>query len=56
MTMARTHAGIAGPKDNKVGVVGTTPGARLWAVKFLDKYGSGLLSDVITVIDILEMH
>lgn len=47
-----THvAGIAGAKDNFKGVVGVAPGARLWAIKVLDKYGFGSLSDIIAGID-----
>jgi len=47
-----THvAGIAAAKDNGIGVVGVAPGARLWAVKVLDRNGSGSLSDVIKGID-----
>ena len=37
-----THvAGTAAAKDNSIGVVGAAPGARLWAVKVLDRRGSG---------------
>jgi subtilisin family serine protease len=47
-----THvAGIAAARDNLVGVVGIAPGARLWAVKVLDKNGSGSMSDVVMGID-----
>ena len=47
-----THvAGIAAAKDNSIGVVGIAPGAKLWAIKILDKYGSGALSTVIKGID-----
>ncbi|WP_051283960.1 S8 family peptidase [Desulforegula conservatrix] len=47
-----THvAGIIGAKDNDIGVVGVAPGARLWAVKVLDKNGSGTWSGVIAGID-----
>ncbi len=47
-----THvAGIAAAKDNYNGVVGVAPGARLWAIKVLDKYGFGSLSDIIAGID-----
>jgi subtilisin family serine protease len=47
-----THvAGIAAAKDNYNGVVGVAPGARLWAIKVLDKYGYGSLSDIIAGID-----
>lgn len=47
-----THvAGIAAARDNDVGVVGVAPGARLWAVKVLDKNGGGEFSDVICGLD-----
>ena len=40
-----THvAGIVGALDNRVGVVGVAPGARLWSVKVLDRNGRGMLS------------
>ncbi|MGH9984104.1 MAG: hypothetical protein ACRD8W_09120 [Nitrososphaeraceae archaeon] len=32
-------------------MVGVVPGIRLWAVKVLDKGGSGLISDLIAGID-----
>lgn len=44
-------AGIAAALDNSIGVVGVAPGARLWAVKVLDKNGDGYLSDVIKGVD-----
>ena len=40
-------AGTAAAEDNAAGVVGTAPGARLWAVKVLGANGSGFLSDDI---------
>ena len=47
-----THvAGIAAAKDNSVGSVGVAPGAKLWAIKVLDKNGSGALSTIIKGID-----
>ena len=47
-----THcAGIAAAKDNDIGVVGVAPGARVWAVKVLDRNGEGYLSDVIAGVD-----
>ena len=47
-----THvAGIVAAIDNEYGVVGVAPGARLWAVKVLDRNGSGALSNVIAGID-----
>jgi subtilisin len=47
-----THvAGTAAALDNKIGVVGVAPGARLWAVKVLNRNGSGTMSDVIKGVD-----
>ena len=47
-----THvAGTAAAIDNGYGVVGTAPGARLWAVKVLDDSGNGFLSELIAGID-----
>ena len=47
-----THvAGTIGAIDNDFGVVGVAPGARLWAVKVLDKNGSGYSSWIIAGID-----
>jgi len=47
-----THvAGSAAAIDNDSGVVGVAPGARLWAVKVLNRRGSGSFSDIIKGID-----
>jgi subtilisin len=47
-----THvAGTIAAKDNRVGVVGVAPGARLFAVRALDKNGFGTLGKVICGID-----
>ncbi len=47
-----THvAGIAGAKDNRIGVVGVAPGARLWAVRVLNSQGSGTWSSIICGVD-----
>ncbi|HSQ27042.1 MAG TPA: S8 family serine peptidase, partial [Anaerolineales bacterium] len=47
-----THvAGTVGAIDNGDGVVGVAPGARLWAVKVLNKRGSGYSSWIIAGID-----
>jgi subtilisin len=47
-----THvAGIIGALDNNIGVVGVAPGARIWAVKVLNKNGSGWSSWIIAGID-----
>ena len=43
-----THvAGIAGAKDNDIGILGAAWGARLWAVKVCDKAGECKISDMI---------
>lgn len=43
-----THvAGIVAAVDNSIGVIGVAPEASLYAVKVLDKNGSGYVSDVI---------
>ncbi|MBI2858811.1 MAG: S8 family peptidase [Chloroflexi bacterium] len=43
-----THvAGTVAAQNNSIGVVGVAPGVALYAVKVLDKNGSGWLSDVI---------
>jgi subtilisin len=47
-----THvAGTIGAIDNGAGVVGVAPGARIWAVKVLDKNGSGWTSWIVAGID-----
>ena len=44
------------PKDDSQGVVGIAPGARLWAVKVLDRNGGGFDSDIIKGIDYVTDH
>jgi len=52
-----THvAGIAAAKDNSIGVVGVAPGAKLWAIKVLDRNGSGALSTIIKGIDYIRQY
>lgn len=47
-----THvAGIIGALDNSIGVVGAAPDVSLYAVKVLNKDGSGYVSDIIAGID-----
>lgn len=47
-----THvAGIVAALNNTIGVVGVAPQASLYAVKVLDRTGSGWLSDIIEGID-----
>ena len=49
-------AGVSAAKDNSQGVVGIAPGARLWAVKVLDRNGEGFDSDIIKGIDYVTDH
>ncbi len=52
-----THvAGTIGAFDNGSGVVGVAPGARLWAVKVLNKRGSGYTSWIVAGIDWVTAH
>ncbi len=52
-----THvAGIAAAKDNSFGVVGIAPGAKLWAIKVLDRNGEGALSTIIKGIDYIRHY
>jgi len=47
-----THvAGIVAAVDNEIGIIGTSPEISLYAVKVLDKKGSGWLSDLIDGLD-----
>ena len=47
-----THvAGTAAALDNDFGVVGVAPGARIWSVKVLNKYGRGYASWLLCGID-----
>jgi subtilisin family serine protease len=47
-----THvSGTAAAKDNGFGVVGVAPGARIWSVKVLNKYGTGRVSWLLCGID-----
>jgi len=47
-----THvAGTIGALDNGIGVVGVAPGANLYAVRVLDRRGSGYTSDIVCGID-----
>ena len=47
-----THvAGTVAALDNTVGVIGVAPAAALYAVKVLDKNGSGYWSDIVAGID-----
>jgi hypothetical protein len=49
-------AGVAAAKDNSLGVVGMAPGARLWAVKVCDKFGSCTISDQIEAVEYVTEH
>jgi len=47
-----THvAGIIAAHNNSIGVIGVAPDAKVYAVKVLDQYGSGRISDVIEGIE-----
>ncbi|MHB9112888.1 MAG: S8 family peptidase [Thermoleophilia bacterium] len=47
-----THvAGIIGAIDNEIGIIGTAPLVNLYAIKALDRRGSGYLSDIIEGLD-----
>lgn len=49
-------AGIAGALSNSIGVIGVAPSVNLYAIKVLDRNGSGYLSDVINGIDWASAH
>jgi len=52
-----THvAGTIGALDNRSGVVGMAPGARIWPVRVLSPSGSGTMSEVICGIDYVTRH
>ncbi|MDQ4084401.1 MAG: S8 family serine peptidase [Actinomycetota bacterium] len=52
-----THvAGTIGALDNRIGVVGTAPGARIWPVRVLGPTGGGSMSEVICGIDYVTAH
>lgn len=52
-----THvAGTIAARDNRFGVVGVAPGARLWALKSLNAQGQGLLSDTIAALDFVAAN
>lgn len=47
-----THvAGIIGALDNTIGVIGAAPAVNLYAIKVLNRNGSGYISDIIEGID-----
>jgi subtilisin family serine protease len=49
-------AGTAAGKDNSLGVIGTAPGARLWAVKVCDKLGNCPVSSQIKGVEYVTEH
>lgn len=49
-------AGIIGAASNTIGVIGAGPAVNLYAIKVLDRNGSGYLSDVINGIDWAVAH
>ena len=47
-----THvSGTVAALDNSIGVVGVAPGAALWGIKVLNKFGNGWVSDIIAGVD-----
>ena len=47
-----THvAGIIAAADNEIGVIGVAPEAEIYAIKALDAYGNGYISDVVEGIE-----
>jgi subtilisin family serine protease len=52
-----THvAGIAAAMDNNIGVVGTAPGARIWAIKVAHDNGDTDESDVLEGLNFVATH
>jgi subtilisin len=52
-----THvAGTIGALDNRIGVVGMAPGARIWPVRVFGPSGAGSLADVICGVDYVTRH
>jgi subtilisin family serine protease len=52
-----THvAGIAAALDNDFGVVGTAPGARIWAIKVLGDLGEGSTTDILEGLNYVASH
>ena len=49
-------AGIAAGKENSVGMIGTAPGARLWAVKVCDRLGNCPVSAQIKGVEYVTKH
>lgn len=47
-----THvSGIIAAENNNIGVIGVAPNAKIYALKVLDRNGSGYLSDIIEALD-----
>jgi subtilisin len=52
-----THvSGIVAALDNKIGVVGVAPGARIWGIKVLNDNGSGAISNIVKGVDFVTRH
>jgi peptidoglycan hydrolase-like protein with peptidoglycan-binding domain len=49
-------AGVAAAKDNNMGIVGTAPGARIWALKVLADNGNGDDSDILEGLNYVAQH
>jgi len=49
-------AGTAAGKNNSLGMIGTAPGAKLWAVKVCDRLGNCPVSSQIKGVEYVTMH
>ncbi len=49
-------AGVAAAKDNRRGIVGVAPGARLWALRVIDDTGGAEAGDVVCALDWVTAH
>ncbi len=52
-----THvAGTVGALDNRIGVVGVAPGARIWSIRIFDARADTTLSTLLCAIDFVAAH
>jgi subtilisin len=49
-------AGLAAAKDNRQGIVGVAPGARLWALRVIDNTGGAEVEDVVCALNWVTAH
>jgi subtilisin family serine protease len=49
-------AGEIAALDNKIGVVGVAPGARLWSVKVINRTGTGTVGQLVCGVDWVTAH